>query len=128
MKITKIAPTLIVDKIAPSLNFFVEALGFTKAMEVPGESGLAFALLVKDSLEIHLQARSSAGTEIPYLGKSAMPPSCFLYLDVDDVQGVYEKLKDTDLLFPLAKTPWGAQHFFIREPGGHVIGFSQNAD
>lgn len=122
----KVAPTLIVDQVEPSLAFFETKLGFTKVTEVPGEGALVFALLSKGNAEVHLQSRASAGKDLPYLGKSEMPPSSFLYFDVEDVKSLYEELKGGDVLSPLEKTFYGATHFFIREPGGHVLGFSQN--
>lgn len=123
----KVAPTLLLEKIEPTLDFFVERLGFTTVAEVPGDEGLAFALLACDRFEVHLQTIAAAGKDIPYLGRAAFPPACFLYIDVDDVATLYEKLKGTEVLVGLEKTFYGATHFFIREPGGHVLGFSQNA-
>lgn len=122
----KIAPTLIVEKVEPTLEFMVEKLSFEKIAEVPGDGGLSFAMLVNGSLEVHLQTRSSAAEGMPYFANASMPPSCFLYIDVENVSSIYAKLKDMDIVVPLEKTFYGATHFFIREPGGHVFGFSQN--
>jgi uncharacterized glyoxalase superfamily protein PhnB len=123
----KLAPTLIVERIEPSVTFFTETLGFTKVAEVRGDDGsLVFALLSAGDVEIHLQTRASAGKDIPYLSTCGLPPATFLYIDVEDVQGLWEKLKHCEILVPLQKTFYGATHFFLREPGGHVLGFSQN--
>src|SRR3954467_3821011 len=94
----KLAPTLIVDKIEPSLKYFTETLGFTKTVEVPGDDGLVFAMLNNDNVEIHLQTRASTSKDMPYLTDSKMPPSSFLYIDVENVKDLYEKLKGHDLL------------------------------
>jgi uncharacterized glyoxalase superfamily protein PhnB len=122
----KAAPTFIVEKIEPSLKFWTERLGFSKAVDVPGDNGLVFAMLVNGSVEVHFQTRASAIKDMPYFADSKMPSSSFLYIDVEDVRGLSEKLKDCDIILPLEKTFYGATHFFIREPGGHVVGFSQN--
>jgi uncharacterized glyoxalase superfamily protein PhnB len=122
----KIAPTLIVEKINPSVKFWVEQLGFSKVTELPGEDGPVFVLLQKGDFEVHFQTRASAATDMPYFAGSQMPSSSFLYIDVDDVHALHAKLKDVEILLPLEKTFYGATHFFIREPGGHVVGFSQN--
>lgn len=122
----KLAPTLIVEKVEPTMDFMMERLGFIKAVDVPGEEGLAFAMMVSGNAEIHLQTRKSAAKDMPYFANSGNPPSSFLYIDVEDVKSLYEKLKDTDVILPIEKTFYGATHFFIREPGGHVFGFSQN--
>ena len=129
MQISKIAPTLLVDKIEPSLVFWTENLGFKKKAEVPGPKGLVFALLTNGDLEVHLQTLESAATDIPYFKDCKKPSSSFLYIDVDDVHGLYEKLKNkAEIILKLEKTFYGATHFFIREPSGHIVGFSQNAN
>ena len=123
----KVAPTLIVERIEPSLAFFIDRLGFEKTVEVPGDDGvLVFAMLTAGAVEIHLQTRASAGQDLPYLASSAPPPSTFLYIDVADVRALWERLQDCDILKPLEKAFYGATHFFLKEPGGHVLGFSQN--
>ena len=35
----KVAPTLIVDRIEPTMHFMIEQLGFCKVAEVPGKNG-----------------------------------------------------------------------------------------
>ncbi len=123
-----VAPTLIVDRVEPSVAFFTERLGFTKMTDVAGDDGaLVFALMTAGAVEVHLQTRASAARDLPYLAAGAMPSSSFLYIDVEDVRALWEQLKDCEILVPLEKTFYGATHFFLKEPGGHVIGFSQNS-
>jgi uncharacterized glyoxalase superfamily protein PhnB len=122
----KVAPTLIVDTVEPTMEFMIDRLGFQKVVDVPGESGLAFAMLVNGNVEIHLQSKESAVKDISYFSEAKTPSPSFLYIDVDDVKALYEKLKDVVILKPIEKTFYGATHFFVREPGGHVLGFSQN--
>jgi len=122
----KYAPSFLVEQIEPSLKFWTERLGFSKVVDVPGENGLVFAMLVNGNVEVHFQTLASAVKDMPYFAGSKMPPSSFLYIDVEDVQELSEQLKDCDVILPLEKTFYGATHFFIREPGGHVVGFSQN--
>lgn len=83
-------------------------------------------MVAKGNVEIHFQSRASTRKDMPYLSDSRMPPSSYLYIDVENVESLYEELKNHDVLSPLEKTFYGTTHFFIREPGGHVVGFSQN--
>jgi uncharacterized glyoxalase superfamily protein PhnB len=122
----KVAPTLIVDRVEPSVRFWTERLGFQKVTEVPGDDGPVFALLSQGNAEVHFQSRASAARDLPHFEKSQLPSSSFLYIDVPDVRALYRKLSDAEIVVPLEKTFYGATHFFIREPGGHIVGFSQN--
>ena len=71
----------------------------------------------------HTREVSVTGTVTQWLLRN---PHAFLYIDVKDVSALFEKLKDCDVILPLEKTFYGATHFFIREPGWHVLGFSEN--
>lgn len=123
----KVAPTLIVDAVEPSLEFFTQRLGFTKVADVPGEDGtLVFAMLQAGAVEVHLQQRASLAKDMPYLAQSKAPPAAFLYIDVEDVQAVFATVMDCEILQRPEKKFYGATDFFLKEPGGHVIGFSQN--
>ncbi len=125
----KVAPTLLLEELEPSVSFFVDKLGFEKIAEVPSQNGdkLDFAMLNSGSVEIHFQRLASATKDIPYFVGAKMPPSSFLYIDVNNVNELHESLKE-HCIVPLEKTFYGATHFFIKEPGGHVIGFSQNEE
>jgi uncharacterized glyoxalase superfamily protein PhnB len=123
----KVAPTLIVDRIEPSLAFFTERLGFHKVTDVPGDDGaLVFAMVVSGEVEVHFQSRASVERDLPILRGGAMPSSSFLYFDVEDVHALWETLQDCEIVSPLEKKFYGATDFFLKEPGGHVLGFSQN--
>ena len=113
LRMTKVAPTLVVEKIEPTLEFFIESLGFKKEMDVPGEHGLIFAMVVHGAIEIHMQTKESVTKDIPYLKECSIPSSSFLYIDVEDVKSLYDQLKNSDIVVPLQKTFYGATHFFV---------------
>jgi uncharacterized glyoxalase superfamily protein PhnB len=128
MTLLKLTPTLLVDEIEPVLAFWTDVLGFNRLTEVPGDDGrLVFAMLTLDAVELHLQTRRSCERDLPYLATSQLPPSGFLYIDVDDVRSLHDRIRDrAEVIVPLEKTFYGATHFFVRDPAGHVVGFSQN--
>ena len=55
----KITPILIVDEVEPSLEFWVNQLGFQKTVEVPEGEKLGFVILEKEGTEVMLQSRAS---------------------------------------------------------------------
>lgn len=123
----KVAPTLIVEKVETTMDFMMTRLGFEKVQAVAGDDGLDFAMVVNGNVEIHLQSRAGAVKGMPCFNSPANPPpSSFLYIDVVDVRSLYKQLSDVEILLPIEKTFYGATHFFVREPGGHIFGFSQN--
>ncbi len=115
----KLTPILIVDAIEPCLPFWTGKLGFELAMSVPGEDGrLAFALLTRDGLELMYQSRAATG------GAPA-GPSAVLYFDVQDLDAIEQALQGEPVVKPVHLTPHGSTEFYVREPGGHSVGFAE---
>ncbi|HET6639427.1 MAG TPA: VOC family protein [Gemmatimonadota bacterium] len=119
----KLTPLLAVEEIEPSLPFWVDALGFTKTVEVPHEDALGFVILEKDGYEVMMQTIASMESDVP----AAVPPAgaSFLYIEVEDLSAIEEAVAEYELLVPRRKTFYGAEEIFLREPGGNVVGFAQ---
>ena len=69
MNVKRITPVLFVKEIEPMLAFWVEALGFTKTIEVPHGDKLGFVALQKDGTEILYQTHASLGDDMPRSGQ-----------------------------------------------------------
>ena len=52
MRLNKLTPVCIVDRIEDSLPFWVERLGFTQVAEVPDGDALGFVILVRDEVTV----------------------------------------------------------------------------
>jgi uncharacterized glyoxalase superfamily protein PhnB len=119
----KLTPLLAVEAIEPSLPFWVDALGFTRIVEVPHEDALGFVILEKDGYEVMMQTIASMKADVP----AAVPPpgESVLYLEIEDLTAIEEAVADFELLVARRKTFYGAEEIFVREPGGNVVGFAQ---
>ena len=119
----KLTPLLAVEAIEPCLPFWVDALEFTRTVEVPHEDALGFVILEKDGYEVMLQTISSIESDVP----AAVPPAgaSLLYVEVEDLSAIEEAVAEYELLVPRRKTFYGAEEIFVREPGGNVVGFAQ---
>ena len=119
----KLTPLLAVEAIEPSLPFWVDALGFTKTVEVPHENVLGFVILEKDGYEVMLQTMASIESDVP----AAVPPAgaSVLYVEVEDLRAIEEAVAGYELLVPRRKTFYGSEEIFVREPGGNVVAFAQ---
>jgi hypothetical protein len=123
VELKKLTPILTVEAIEPSLPFWVDALGFTKTVEVPHEGALGFAILEKDGYEVMLQTVASIQADVP----AVAPPAggSILFLEIEDLAAIQRAVADYELLVPRRTTFYGADEIFVREPGGNVVGFAQ---
>jgi catechol 2,3-dioxygenase-like lactoylglutathione lyase family enzyme len=117
----KITPVLIVDKVEPSLEFWVGRMGFEKTVDVPGEDGLSFAIAVKDGAELMLQSMASVVRDEP---KFAKPSHAALFVEVEDLEDVKRRLDGYPLTMPERETFYGMKEIGIFEPGGHTVVFA----
>lgn len=125
--IQKATPLLRVERVEPSLTFWVDRLGFTKVMDVMEGDSLGFAIISKGHVEIMLQSRASLTKNLPVLSMGAMSPSV-VYIGVTDLQEIASRLGTTEVIVPRRTTYYGMDEIWVREPGGHVIGFAAPAD
>jgi hypothetical protein len=130
LAMNKMTPILVVDEIEPSLDLWVDRLGFTKTAEVPEGNRLGFVILARDRLELMYQTRASIRKEVEEQGlpEALLPPAAarsVLFCEVADLAAIRERVKDLDVLLSYRKTAYGAEELWLREPGGHVIGFAQ---
>lgn len=128
-KLRKVTPVLIVERIEPSLDLWVDRLGFQKTIEVPEGDHLGFVALVRDGIEIMYQTRDSVRAEIVNDGlPEALSPSpdhrASLYCEVEDLDAVRQALEGLEILLEYRKTFYGAEELFLREPGGHIVAFA----
>lgn len=123
----KLTPILFVDAIEPCLPFWTERLGFTRTVEVPHQDRLGFVILARGGVELMYQTWESTAADVAGAATRTMGRSAALYVEVEDLDSVEQSMQGAEIVHPRRKTFYGATEIFVREPGGHVIGFAQMA-
>ena len=123
-----LAPVLIVDAVEPAVVFWTSRLGFDKGAEVPGPDGrLVFAIVKKDGIEIMYQTRASVTADNPAIADELTGHSTGLFFTVPtiaDLDAIEQRLAGAPVVKPRHDTFYGMTEFYIREPGGNVVGFA----
>lgn len=123
-----LAPVLIVEAVEPSLKFWTEQLGFAKDNEVPGTDGkLIFASVKKDGVEIMYQTRASVIADNPVGAAELNGRSVSLFITVPavgDLDEIARRAQGAPIVKARHDTFYGTTEFYIREPGGNVVGFA----
>jgi hypothetical protein len=123
----KITPVLYMDRIEPSIELWVERLGFAKTVEVPDGDALGFVILEHGGAELMLQTRHSLAADQPTLSEYAQHPICGLFLEVDDFADLLRRVAGLDVVVPPRTTFYGMQEIVLREPGGNLVCFAARA-
>lgn len=126
--VTGLAPVLIVDAVEPCIEFWTDRLGFSRENEVPGDDGkLIFASVKKADVEIMYQTRASVVADSPSQAAELNGHSTALFITVpstDDLDSAERAVSGAPVVKPRHKTFYGSEEFYIREPGGNVVGFA----
>ena len=124
INVKRITPVLFVKEIEPALPFWVEKLGFTKAIEVPHGSKIGFVALQKGSTEIMYQSYASVAEDMPLIAEIQKGPT-FLYIEVDNLDAVVSALKNSKIVQSERTAFYGMREVGFQEPGGHYVTFAQ---
>jgi uncharacterized glyoxalase superfamily protein PhnB len=126
MKISQITPIMVVKELEPCLPFWM-GLGFQCVAEVPHESKLGFAILVKDSEQVMFQSEASIRADLN-LGDQIKAGDILQYTDVDSVaeaQALVAKTGARILVGPRT-TFYGAKEIWVLTPGGFVTAYAEH--
>ena len=123
----RLSPVLVVDRVEPCIQFWTERFGF--AVEtVPGPDGkVVFASAKKDDVEVMYQTRESVVADQPGLAEELDGRSIVLFITVEDLDEVERAVAGAPVVKARHKTFYGSTEIYVREPGGHVVGFGQMA-
>lgn len=120
----KLTPLLFVERIEPSIPFWVDRLGFEVTDKVPEGDRLGFVILKKGDVELMYQTRDSVLNDVPPLANAPMSGS-FLFVEVEDLNAVEKALAGIEPVVPRRTTFYGADELIVREPAGNVVTFAQ---
>ncbi|MGH9591553.1 MAG: VOC family protein [Bryobacteraceae bacterium] len=125
MQVKKITPVLIVDEAEPCIQFWVDRLGFEKTVEVPEGNKIGFVMLQKGNLEVMYQTVASVQKDDPHSPALSRRGPTFLYVEVESLRETLAAMKGVPFTMQVRDTFYGAKEFGVRDPGGHIVIFSQ---
>ena len=122
----QLTPVLVVDSVEPGLAFWTGRFGFQPVHQVPGPDGtLVFGSVERDGIELMYQTRASVVADHPAMAAELVGHSIVLFITVDDLDAVEKALAGVPVVKPRHKTFYGSEEIYVREPGGHTVGFAQ---
>jgi catechol 2,3-dioxygenase-like lactoylglutathione lyase family enzyme len=118
--ITAAAPQFLVEKLNDSLRFYEQRLGFERDFVYQE----FYASVSRDGAIIHLKCAPKLAAERAHRRAGEHLDA---YLQVSGVGELHEELigRGATIVKPLAKRPWGAQDFYVEDPDGYILCFSE---
>lgn len=136
MSLLSLTVNLLVADVSATARFYTDVLGFEMTIGViegtedtvfeAVDEPLQFVILKRDDVEIMVQSQGSMDEDLPGYRPSEGGDAVSLYIDVEDVEALWDELKErVDVVKELATTFYGAKEFHFRDPNGFLIGFAE---
>ncbi|MBS7020885.1 MAG: VOC family protein [Firmicutes bacterium] len=121
-----ITTNIMVLSVEETIQFYEEKLGFERILTVPEEGEhFVFAIMKKDNVSIMLQEKQSLIEEYKTLETNHIKPMFTLFITVDNVEKLYEELKDNvEIAKELHQTFYGKPEFAIFDNNQNILTIS----
>nr|VFK68069.1 MAG: Uncharacterized conserved protein PhnB, glyoxalase superfamily [Candidatus Kentron sp. UNK]VFK73334.1 MAG: Uncharacterized conserved protein PhnB, glyoxalase superfamily [Candidatus Kentron sp. UNK] len=139
MKFQKITPNFSVRDVKESVRFYRDVLGFAFGMavrdgtnnmenQISDEYDYAYAMMRKDEIYVMFIESDSFEQDIPALEGVPQGASVLFYIDVENIDEVYDSIgKRAEIVKELETTWYGMREFHIRDCNGYILGFAEKA-
>ena len=132
----KLSPNLMVNNVQETVKYYIEILEFDFVMGVVNESNeiimengydknLIYALVKTSNIELMFQERNSLANDVSSFAEQNPNATMTLYFEVEDVDALYDKIKNKVKIIKDINTTWyNMREFYISDPNGYILTFA----
>lgn len=118
--VTGIVPQFLVDDLDRAIAYYRETLGF----ELDFKYESFYASVTRDGFAIHLKHGTVLDAERQHRKENEHLDA---YISVAGIQSLFGELekRGTRVIKPLEERPWACFDFYVEDPDGHILCFSE---
>jgi catechol 2,3-dioxygenase-like lactoylglutathione lyase family enzyme len=122
-KLASIAPQFLVDNLQRSIEYYCQHLGF----ELDFSYEAFYAGVSRDGCAIHLKAAAKTAADRAHRRQHEHLDA---YVDVRNAAALHDELISRGALVtkPLQDRPWACRDFYVEDPDGYILCFSERTD
>ncbi len=119
-KVMSLSPQFLVDDLAVAIAYYLDQLGF--APDFVYES--FYASVSRDGCAIHLKCAPKNAAERAHRKRNEHLDA---YIRVQEITALFDEVqsKGAHVIRSLEKRPWGCQDFYVEDPDGYILCFSE---
>lgn len=137
MKYTKLTPNFSVENVKDTVLFYQDILGFKLEMVVPNDKNIIehnlvddkaynYAMMSKNDVFVMFLEENSFKKDIPAFKNNTHGASILFYIDVEDINTIYDSIEDkVEIVKKLDTTWYGMKEFYIKDCNGYILGFGE---
>ena len=118
--VTGIAPQFLVDDLERAIAYYCDKLGF----EVDFRYQSFYAAVKRDGFAIHLKHAPKLAAD---RASRKQNEHLDAYISVSGIQGLFSELemRGAQVIKPLEERPWACLDFYVEDPDGYILCFSE---
>ena len=119
-QITGIAPQFLVDNLDRAIAYYRDRLGF----ELDFQYESFYAAVSRDGFAIHLKQAQKLAADRAHRRQNEHLDA---YIAVSGIRGLFGELqtRGAEVIKPLEKRPWACLDFYVQDPDGYILCFSE---
>jgi catechol 2,3-dioxygenase-like lactoylglutathione lyase family enzyme len=119
-RLTGIAPQLLVNDLDRATAYYRDKLGF----ELDFKYQSFYASVTRDGFAIHLKCAPKLPADREHRKKNEHLDA---YISVSGIRDLFSELetRGAQVITPLEERPWACLDFYVEDPDGHVLCFSE---
>ena len=118
--LTGIAPQFLVDDLSRSIEYYCQCLGFELDFDYEG----FYASVSRDGCAIHLKAAPKTVADRAHRKQHEHLDA---YVALSNAAALHDELRSRGALVtkPLEQRPWSCRDFYVEDPDGYILCFSE---
>lgn len=118
--LTGIAPQFLVDDLDRAIAYYRDKLGF----ELDFKYQSFYASVTRDGFAIHLKDAPRLAADREYRKQNEHLDA---YISVSGIRGLFTELemRGAKVIKPLEERPWACLDFYVEDPDGYILCFSE---
>ena len=118
--LTGIAPQLLVDDLERAIAYYCDKLGF----ELDFNYQSFYASVTRDGFAIHLKHAPKLAAEREHRKQNEHLDA---HISVSGIRGLFSELemRGAQVIKPLEERPWACLDFYVEDPDGYILCFSE---
>ncbi len=127
-EIKSISPNLVVRSVEEAMEYYSSVFGFEKGPSVPSPGGgLQWGMVMSGGAQLMFQTAESIEEDLPDVPSRPVGGSFTLFIEVENAQGLLEKVRGkANLFMDLRQTFYGKWEFGVKDPNGYYLVFASD--
>ena len=119
-KVTSLAPQFLVDDMSAAIAYYRDRLGF----ETDFVYESFYASVSRDGFSIHLKCAPKTVADRTHRKQNEHLDA---YVGVSGIEALFDELKSkgAHIIRALEERPWGCKDFYVEDPDGYLLCFSE---